>query len=337
MSLLHIKKTLLFLKKVIHNLTAQTLTIIIVPGAQGKIKQVKLLKSLIFTAIFFFISAGFFLSVSGVILLVKNQDLITVKDYAQSHLRETQVSLKALETLSNEQQQEIETLEFQVKASDDYFIVKISEVKRLEAQLNQLMILISKNQKVGATLIASRSLDLTSPPPLEFNDSSGYLGKYQDSISTEINSQILAYEILTQKLSDSFDQLDATPDLWPAQGEISSPFGMRRDPITRRNAFHKGIDIDADYGTPVSAAGSGIVTFSGWSGEFGQVLVITHGYGYKTLYAHNAKILVSVGDLVQKGQLVAKVGASGKATGPHLHFEIHANNKEINPLKVLQP
>lgn len=123
---------------------------------------------------------------------------------------------------------------------------------------------------------------------------------------------------------------------WPVVGRITSGFGWRRHPITRRRDFHAAIDIKAPYGRIIRASKAGRVVYSGWMGGYGRVLVIDHGKGYTTLYAHCSSLLVRKGQRVAGGQPIAKAGATGRATGTHLHFEIRINNKPVNPLRVLK-
>ena len=122
---------------------------------------------------------------------------------------------------------------------------------------------------------------------------------------------------------------------WPIMGRINSPFGWRQHPITKRRDFHTGIDIKANRGDPIKGAGSGRVVYSGWMGGYGKVLVIEHQNGQSTLYAHCSTLLVGKGANVSSGQLVAKVGTTGRSTGPHLHFEVRNGNSPVNPIKYL--
>jgi len=121
---------------------------------------------------------------------------------------------------------------------------------------------------------------------------------------------------------------------WPVPGytRLSSPFGTRTHPITRRQETHWGIDLAAPQGTPIFAAADGYVSLSGWNGGFGITVIIDHGGGYRTLYAHNVRNHVRVGDRVTRGQHIADVGTTGLSTGPHLHFEIHRNGQRVDPL-----
>ena len=123
--------------------------------------------------------------------------------------------------------------------------------------------------------------------------------------------------------------------LWPAEGEITSPFGWRTHPIFGTQRLHTGIDIGADYGDTVRAADGGVVIHSDWMGGYGNAVIIDHGNGISTLYAHNSQLLVSEGQSVAKGQAISRVGSTGYSTGPHLHFEVRQNGSPVNPLNFL--
>jgi murein DD-endopeptidase MepM/ murein hydrolase activator NlpD len=117
---------------------------------------------------------------------------------------------------------------------------------------------------------------------------------------------------------------------------LSSPFGWRIDPISHKHHFHTGIDMAAPIGTPIRAAKDGRVSATGESYLYGNYVVLTHGDGYQTLYAHMSRVLVKKGVWVKQGEVVGKVGTTGYSTGPHLHFGVYKNKKPINPLEVLK-
>ncbi len=123
--------------------------------------------------------------------------------------------------------------------------------------------------------------------------------------------------------------------VWPAEGEITSPFGWRVHPIFGTQRLHTGIDIGADYGDSIRAADGGVVIHSDWMGGYGNAVIIDHGNGISTLYAHNSQLLVDEGQTVAKGQTVARCGSTGYSTGPHLHFEVRQNGSPVNPLNYL--
>ncbi|MDR2137019.1 MAG: LysM peptidoglycan-binding domain-containing M23 family metallopeptidase [Synergistaceae bacterium] len=123
---------------------------------------------------------------------------------------------------------------------------------------------------------------------------------------------------------------------WPVMGKINSPFGWRRHPITRRKDFHTGIDIKAGRGTVINGSREGKVAYSGWMGGYGKVVVVEHSGGQSTLYAHCSSLLVKQGAKISVGQNIARVGSTGRATGPHLHFEVRNGNSPVNPLSYLR-
>lgn len=128
-----------------------------------------------------------------------------------------------------------------------------------------------------------------------------------------------------------------TPNAWPTYGgEITSRFGGRPDPFGGYGSdWHPGIDIANDYGAPVYAGASGYVEQAGWNGGYGRYVKVSHDYGYQTAYGHMSSIAVSSGEYVKKGQLIGTVGSSGYSTGPHLHYEVLLNGRQIDPLALL--
>lgn len=123
--------------------------------------------------------------------------------------------------------------------------------------------------------------------------------------------------------------------IWPAHGPITSPFGYRIHPIFGTQIFHSGIDLGIDTGTPVLAADSGVVVEAGWISGYGYTVIIDHGNGLSTLYAHNSEVTVSPGQSVSQGQVICYSGSTGYSTGPHLHFEVRLNGSPVNPLGYL--
>lgn len=126
------------------------------------------------------------------------------------------------------------------------------------------------------------------------------------------------------------------PTIWPVRGSISSGFGWRLNPFGgTRNEFHAGIDIPARVGTPIRAAGGGTVAFAGTQNGYGNTVIIDHGGGITTKYAHNSRNSVRVGQRVERGDIIAYVGSTGRSTGPHLHYEVRRNGTAINPVPFL--
>jgi murein DD-endopeptidase MepM/ murein hydrolase activator NlpD len=128
-----------------------------------------------------------------------------------------------------------------------------------------------------------------------------------------------------------------TPSIWPVEGTLESGFGGRRNPFGGSSyEFHSGQDIEAAWGAPVIAGANGTVTFSGWQNGYGQLVVIDHGGGLTTRYGHLSALAASVGQLVKRGELLGRVGSTGRSTGPHLHYEVRINDQPVNPLQYLR-
>ena len=132
-------------------------------------------------------------------------------------------------------------------------------------------------------------------------------------------------------------QFHAQPSLWPLEGILRSSFGGRSDPFSGEGVFHTGIDIAAPVGTPVHATADGVVVSAGWSNGYGKLVVVDHGNGYQTYYAHLSRFLAIPGEEVSGGQVIAYSGATGRATGPHIHYEVRLAGTPVNPYKYLRP
>lgn len=155
------------------------------------------------------------------------------------------------------------------------------------------------------------------------------------SASSQVRLQLRELEQLRQRVLDRNRRLDHTPSAWPVSGVVSSEFGVRRHPISGNRQQHGGIDIAAPRGTPVTAPAKGVVAFAGERGGYGLTVIIDHGYGLRTLYAHNSRLHVREGDVVTRGDVIASVGSTGVSTGPHLHYEVIVNGKAVNPRSYL--
>jgi len=126
------------------------------------------------------------------------------------------------------------------------------------------------------------------------------------------------------------------PSIWPVTGRITSSFGERLDPFGGEGSFHDGLDIATSYGTPVHVSAPGQVIFSGVMNGYGRTVIVDHGHGLRTLYAHLSAFASAVGQHVQRGDEVGFVGLSGRSTGAHLHYEVRIDNAAVNPHKYLQ-
>jgi murein DD-endopeptidase MepM/ murein hydrolase activator NlpD len=129
---------------------------------------------------------------------------------------------------------------------------------------------------------------------------------------------------------------NAAPNLWPVEGRIGGSFGERIDPFNGEGAFHSGVDISAQVGTPVIAPADGFVKFADFMGGYGRAIMIDHGHGITTRYGHLSSFAVIAGQYIQRGDTIGYVGLSGRSTGPHLHYEVRINDVPVNPYKYLR-
>lgn len=152
-----------------------------------------------------------------------------------------------------------------------------------------------------------------------------------------IRSSLAAYGVHLPPANheDSRRLLAAVPSHVPAVGFLTSGFGRRESPFNGRERFHRGVDIAAPYGSPIFAAADGVVIFAGWNGALGRLLVIHHGFGISTRYAHAASLQVSRGAYVRRGEIIGTVGNSGRSTGAHLHFEVRVGRQPIDPTRFM--
>jgi murein DD-endopeptidase MepM/ murein hydrolase activator NlpD len=172
------------------------------------------------------------------------------------------------------------------------------------------------------------------------------LSKKHNSLMREMHEQINQLDLATANQNKGFESLfkyikeqqnilASTPAIRPATGWTTSRFGYRTSPFTGRREFHKGFDIANKKGTPIIATANGTVTFAGLKGSLGNCVVVDHGHGMVTRYAHTEKMLVKPKDKVKRGDTIALVGNSGRSTGNHVHYEVHLNGIPINPEKYI--
>lgn len=156
------------------------------------------------------------------------------------------------------------------------------------------------------------------------------------NLMTELQKSVEKVDTIKDYLRIQKDLYLSTPKGYPTDGNISSPFGFRESPFTGLRTFHSGVDISTSPGTPIRATADGVVSHSGWTQFSGYLVAIEHGCGFSTIYAHNKKNVVKVGQRVKRGQIIAYVGSSGKSTGPHVHYEVWEKGKRVNPKKFLK-
>ena len=157
-----------------------------------------------------------------------------------------------------------------------------------------------------------------------------------DRIAKNLSEERMELTLLENLMIDRDLKQSLDPKGWPVKrGYISSAYGYRSDPFTGKKAFHKGVDIPSAKGSPIYALAAGVVTYAGNKKGFGNMVEIDHGQGYSTRYAHISEIAVKTGDRISQDQVIAKIGSTGRSTGPHLHLEMLKDGRRFNPRKRL--
>jgi murein DD-endopeptidase MepM/ murein hydrolase activator NlpD len=224
--------------------------------------------------------------------------------------------------------------------------IQVASLGALANEVTALYGLRQNRLEAAKPAVAPASANASTPAPAGVATSDDMSQQQvSNSIDTfyELRSEALSGQIsraleggLSSDFSGDWTELADAPSLWPVEGRVASSFGEREDPINGEGAFHSGIDIDAPYGTPVRAAGDGEVTGADMGSGYGRTVELNHGRDVLTLYGHLSAIAVVPGQHVTRGQVIGYVGQSGRATGPHLHYEVRLHNVPVNPHKYLR-
>ncbi len=224
------------------------------------------------------------------------------------------------------------------------------DVDALTARVGQLNAHVLRLDALGRRLVTMAGLDdgefnFDEPPARGGPDSEDTVltpetvevGDMLDDLALQVEDRSDQLAVLERLLTSRRVSEEQRPQGRPiSSGWLSSYFGKRTDPFTGKQSFHGGIDFAGNEGSEVLAVASGVVTWSGKRHSYGTMVEISHGSGLVTRYAHNKANLVEVGETVKKGQVIARMGRSGRATGPHVHFEVLKDDRKVNPLKYVQ-
>ncbi len=246
------------------------------------------------------------------------EKLKETEELVNRKLSEVSIQKEEIEELKVKQQVKMESLEHTIKqkqiiidqldADEQKYEEQISELEQLDIEIAKMI----KEAEEEAARIAAEAK-----------------AQAEAEAQAKAKTRIMSYQ--TEAANYNGGTL-----AWPGGGRITSNFGGRTNPINGRSEFHTGIDIAAPTGTNIVAAEGGVVIFSGTMGGYGKAVLIDHGGGLSTFYAHNSKLLVQKGDVVSRGEVVAKAGSTGYSTGPHLHFEVKVNGSAVNPMNYLR-
>lgn len=317
-------------------------TIIIVPRASSKSRSLKIPKW-IFIPVLILIAAGSYTvgrmhnSINSL-----NKELTDKNDSITKYSQLLDLSADNI----NELEDDIES--YKQKLVSLLAVTEDLDRRTSEAAVLNMRIIEEIGDLIGLKIevpeedkLSSRSgtrPDVENLLPQNATFNQGYAILAGQLLMAENNLQ--AVEASTSTLCDRFEEmrsyLKAYPSILPVYGKFSSTFGNRKNPITGRGReFHSGLDIIASRGTDVKATGCGTVTFAGYSSSYGYLVIINHGFGIETYYGHNSKLLVKRGQKVERGDIIAKSGNSGRSTGPHVHYEIRVNGVSKDPLDFI--
>ncbi|GIM27544.1 metalloendopeptidase [Clostridium polyendosporum] len=266
-------------------------------------------------------------------IVEKDNELINEVQKIQDELNNKQKQL-------NEQKKSLDTQKQQVV--DEQNKLKVTTKQLLEErdkhkiQIAELEALESKKTVIIGGLNAKEK---------ELKEQIGDLGSYNDDLQNQINDMFKQINSSNNSNSNSNSSSKSNDGgqtvvsesgfIRPSAGAVTCPFGPRIHPVTKKSGFHTGVDLGAPYGSSIKAAKSGVVVRAEFNTAYGNMIIIDHGNGYQTLYAHASQNVASVGQQVTQGQTVAYVGSTGWSTGPHLHFEVRINGNPVNPMNYI--
>lgn len=304
-------------------------TLLIVPNSASEVKSIRVPLTLIITLLTIFIVNG--------VLLIKYWMQINEIKYFQMAIKKNDQYIAQLEM---ERKELKPTLERSIKIAAELEKIRTENIH----MQNQLKNILQRGGRTShqvsrGTSVRNNIYKLNNSIQIENrnNVSLQKINQTFDQLEKYLVEEAKAQEKLADELSKLEKKLAHTPSIWPINSRnITSPFGNRFHPVYRSYKQHTGIDIKASTGTKVYSAADGVVVFSGYRGGYGYTIIIDHGYGYKTLYAHNSRLEVNEGAEIKKGQLIAFSGSTGTSNGPHLHYEVHVEGQPVNPVMFLR-
>jgi len=302
------------------------MNVILLSKREGKARQLDLARPLTLTAL-----------ASLVVLFLGSAFAVGLQLGRGSHERVVLSDTVQFGSLLAEQKKQIADLKQQLQLRVDAMAMRLGEVNAHVIRLDALGKRLTEMADID-----SREFNFDRDPPsggpegegtsAQIPDLSAMLAQLEQRVDQR-ESQLAALEnlILARELHQEIH-----PEGRPvANGFISSYFGERSDPFDGRDAFHKGVDFAGAPGSSVTAVAAGVVTWAGERSGFGKLIEINHGDGFVTRYAHNERTLVTVGDTVKRGEPVALMGSTGRSTGPHVHFEVLRNGRQVDPLSFI--
>jgi murein DD-endopeptidase MepM/ murein hydrolase activator NlpD len=286
-------------------------TLLITPGAHGRVRRVQLP--------FYVVPVILGLSIVGVVMLA---------GLATSYARMV-IKVSNYNTVRSEREalkQQFHTLENKVSRAN----VKLNSLQTLAAEVAVTYGFGNGHRQQITPDLLNLALQSNDPEGLD-GDAALYALNSMKTVS--LNS--VSGRFSPSTFPGMIDDPNAIPSIWPVQGRVTAGFGQRMDPFSGEQAFHPGVDIADAVGTDVEATGDGLVIEAEPDAGYGRSILIDHGDGITTRYAHLSKLFVVVGEQVKKGEIIGAIGVSGRTTGPHLHYEVRIHGTPVNPARFL--
>lgn len=314
---------------------SRKMTLLVLQDANQAVKQIQVSKPMVIA-----VPLAALLSISGLIVSLQAYSGHTVASLEQE-LQSNNMQLQAVVTDKDEAIKRLQAQIVTLSAESKSMKSKVQQVSELEKELQQVL----SKFGTGKARTASSMPDEASHIGGEFiavhdvNTASRLAYNTQDDfaeMSELINAMLNRVPGMVDQAQHLHQFLSTTPSLWPTLSRsITSNFGYRSDPFTGKSAFHAGVDISGEIGDPVYSAAAGTVVQAEHSPARGNFIIIQHPNGLQTWYMHLSRISVSANDEVTKGEVIGKLGSTGRSTGPHLHFQVLKQNKPIDPLPYL--
>lgn len=295
-------------------------TFMFLPGPNERVRTLSISKSIL---------KSVFLSMVGVLIL----SLYLVYEY-----NDVKGKVWELQSMREELMQQ--------KAQVQNFALNMLDYKRQMFLLRDLDTKLRRAVSLGPRDKAQQVLGIGGPDELGLQNLTTIGEKRQEEALKEMHEELTqlkgaaskqeaSLQMLIEYFEDKRSLYASTPSVWPVRGWVTSHFGNRTSPFSGILKFHEGMDIAAQTGVPVVAPADGVVIRAGFGTGYGNMVAISHGYGIKTLFAHNSRLNVKAGQRIKRGDVIAFIGDSGSSTGPHLHYEVRVNGLPVNPVRYL--
>ena len=302
-------------------MSRDTLTVIILPGGAGRPRTLTIRRKR--------------LKLAAIVALACLGGLVAMT-ISYSNLRRQVAELSYLQAETTSQRMQLASLAEELKGLKDQF----QRLQKLDRKLRLLASLEPSSES------SKPLLGLGGPDPASTSADKVFIADSQRALVETMRQELARLKDASNRQEASFHELESafhdlksllasTPSIWPVHGWVTSGFGQRISPFTGHRALHTGIDIATRKGAVIVAPADGVVTRVSTKYDFGKFVEIDHGYGITTRYGHNSQILVRPGQRVRRGEPIARVGNTGRSTGPHLHYEVRLNGVPVNPRRYI--